>query len=211
MPTITAYGPGVMHVGTTSGTSSVSFRYDSMWVNWNLQYTTNATGSTVMPQWITWNTGYEETAEQAAGRERQHAESARLAAQANQRYRQAQERAEELLGWLLSDEQAASRREHGFFTVRGSRSGAVYRIHDTGISGNVDRLDASGHRDMVYCAHPPGVPAADVHLAQMLLLATDEDEFLRVANARAASRPALRLVENAPEAAAPAQRLMAAA
>jgi hypothetical protein len=70
--------------------------------------------------------------------------------------------------------------------VHGSRTGRVYRIR-RGVAGNVDRLAEVGDAaEVTYCAHPPGLPAEDVNLAQLLLLATDEDAFLRVANA---SRP----------------------
>ena len=42
--------------------------------------------------------------------------------------------------------------------------------------------ETGSERDATYCIHPRGVPDPDAHLAQALMLATDEDEFLRVAN-----------------------------
>jgi hypothetical protein len=183
-------------MGTTA-TSSTSTPL--AWEAWNQQLTSSTTGSIIVSatgtvQWGAWNTAYEETAEEAAAREernrvlREAAEQARAEAEERNRVlreaaEQAQARAEELLEAMLSDEQAASRRDSGFFTVRGSSSGAAYRIHNKGITGNVDRLDGEGRREVVFCAHPPaGIPVADVHLAQMLSLVTDEDAFLRVAN-----------------------------
>lgn len=165
------------------------------WTNWNQAlYLNQTTGSSVQlldQQWVNWNMVAEETAEQVAAREA--AEAAMRAEWQRQQdeYRErerlkvaARERAEELLLLMLTEEQAASRREHGFFTVLGSRSGKAYRIHDRGQAGNIDRLGDDGRREYTYCAHPPaGLPAADAHLAQMLAIATDEDEFLRVANA----------------------------
>lgn len=178
-------GPGVMYIGMSTGTAAT-------WQGWNQAYATTVTSSTVTinaQSWGTWNQAYDNTTERAAERE---AADARMRERREQQRRdqeerrelarQAQARAEELLVALLTDEQAASRREHGWFAVRGSASKRVYRIHATGIANNVDRLGDDGKRERVFCAHPPGVPAADVHLAQLLSLATDEDAFLRVAN-----------------------------
>ena len=95
----------------------------------------------------------------------------------------ARTRAEELLLSLLSEEQAASYRERGWFEVRGSKGGR-WRIRNRGQSGNVDLMPEIGEeREATYCAHPPdGLPDADAHVAQMLALVTDEEAFLRVAN-----------------------------
>lgn len=188
MPVTLTTGPGTMYVGTTSSATTTT------WANWNQAYVTGGTlsfsHSTITiadHQWQSWNTVTEETAEQAAGRERLREQQAALLEEQRRGLRQAAARAEELLLLMLSDEQAASRREHGWFAVRGSQSGSTYRVHDRGIANNVDRLDAEGRREMIFCAHPAGVPAPDVHLAQLLLIATDEAEFLRIANSH---RPA---------------------
>ena len=185
---------GWAYLGATTGSTA--------WMSWNQSYTTTGTTSAstaIMAgnQWTTWNYAYEETAQQAAAREAQEAAQRRQWAELRERAlvlnaarAAARERAEELLAALLSDEQAASRRERGFFAVRGSRSGRTYRIHSSGAAGNVDRLDADGRREMTFCCHPPGaLPLADVHLAQMLQLVADEDEFLRVANAHRVRQP----------------------
>ncbi len=67
--------------------------------------------------------------------------------------------------------------------MRGSESGRTYRVR-RGIADNIDRIADDGkRRDMSYCAHPDGLPAADVNLSQLLLIATDEPAFLRIANA----------------------------
>jgi hypothetical protein len=137
--------------------------------------------------WIQWNTCYTGTAEQQAERA---ARERQVQADWQQRYEEQEreraavrERAEELLTALLTDEQLQTWREHQWFTVRGSSSRRTYRIR-RGITGNVDRMTETGNEAEVrYCAHPPGIPAEDVCLAQLLLLTTDEDAFLRVANA----------------------------
>jgi hypothetical protein len=174
-------GPGTLYVGTT-GSTTIPFTSADVWAYWNTVGTTSSTLTLTNLTWAGWNTVYQENADQRAERERREEQARADAELAEQRYRQAVTRGEELLLSLLSDEQAASRRDHGYFTVRGSRSGAVYRIHSRGISNNVDRLDDGGRREMVFCAHPPGLCAPDVHLAQMLALVTDEDAFLAVAN-----------------------------
>ncbi len=169
------YTTAVTSTGTNAG----------IWQSWNVTGTTASTLTLTNLTWTGWNEAYQETADQRAERERRAEQRRAEAAGQRRQHEAAVARAEELLTALLSDEQAVSRRDRGWFAVRGSRSGRTYRIHSTGTAGNVDRLGADGRREMTFCAHPPGVPAPDVHLAQMLSLATDEDGFLRVANSHA--------------------------
>ena len=118
-------------------------------------------------------------AEAEATRQR-YAEQARLA-------EIAQDQANELLIELLSDEQQRTWIEQHWFEVVGSESGRVYRIR-SGNTNNVVRLtEDQSQRERVFCAHPPDIPDADVNLAQMLLLVTDEPAFLAVANSHQAS------------------------
>jgi len=175
--------------GTTSATNTASSTMT--WQCWNQAvYSTTASSTmtlTLLPAWGTWNAAYEESLEQRAERERLVAQ--RLAdwqreQQERARIReQAHARAEELLLSLLTDEQAASRRERGWFEVRGS-AGGRYRIRRSSQAGNVDLMPETGEeREASYCCHPSGgLPDADAHLAQMLALVTDEDRFLRTAN-----------------------------
>ena len=165
------------------------------WTSWNTQYITTAYGGTSTgtsayyqpaPEWNHWNSQYQETAEQRAEREERQRETdrenARLTAEWRAQAGAAKERAEALLFSLLTDEQAASYREKGFFEVRGSKGGR-WRIRSKGQSGNVDLMPEIGEeREASYCGSPPDVPSADAHLAQMLHLVTDEDSFKRVAN-----------------------------
>ena len=188
------------------------------WQAWNGAYNTGSmtTSATIfVPQWQSWNFQYEETAEQRATREAEQAawEAGRAEREVRaeqqraeqererERYQKvrlaAQSRAEQLLMTLLNDEQVRTYREHGWFEVRGSRGGR-YRIRNRGQAGNVDLMPEIGNeRDVSYCCHPPGqLPNADAHVAQMLHLVTDEDDFLKTANV-SYQRPGLRQVEAA--------------
>lgn len=83
--------------------------------------------------------------------------------------------------------QCASRaelRRRGAIVVTGS-AGGWYRI-DPG-AGCAERIERHGRRwfaRATYCLHPPDEnwPDADVALAQMLLIVTDEPAFLMAAN-----------------------------
>lgn len=186
-----------MYTYTNTATTIVT----DAWNNWNYQYmltatTNNVTGGT---NWISWNTNYQEgvqtlpqaelTAEQQERREQADRVMAQRAAELREEAAErtrvattARERAEELLTEMLSDEQRNTREQFGWFAVRGSASGRTYRIAG-GTVNNVSRLSEDGTvRDRVLCAHPPDIPDADCHLAQMLLLVTDEEAFVRVSN-----------------------------
>jgi hypothetical protein len=189
-----------------STTNTTMTTGDTAWVAWNngvtttagsmsLNYTTGTAYVSTGSQWVSWNTSYTEmTEEQQAELAEAHrvAEERRLAQQAEwaaaERERQAgrekaSARATGLLLSLLSDEQAATYREHGWFEVRGS-SGRRWRVRNRGQSGNVDLMPEIGDvREATYCAHPPGsLPDADAHVAQMLALVTDDAAFERTAN-----------------------------
>jgi hypothetical protein len=89
----------------------------------------------------------------------------------------AEARAEELLQAHLDEEQRKELAEHDRFQVL-APSGRRYAIH-RGVAGNV-RCDARR-----YCAHAQDglrLPAADHMLMQKLMLETDENAFLAVAN-----------------------------
>ena len=58
--------------------------------------------------------------------------------------------------------------------------------------GNVRLLDERGVWLASYCIHPTNeheLPVADIQLSQLLLLRSDEEEFLRVANLHWDRRP----------------------
>ena len=96
--------------------------------------------------------------------------------------RKAEQRAYTLLKRWLSPEQIAQLERHGYFEVRGSRTGKCYRIRREW-NMNIDELDGEGSRVAVWCFSPAGhLPLGDNMLAQKIALETDEQAALAVAN-----------------------------
>lgn len=189
MPVVQQAGGAVYIAGNGNNTTGTAGTLnDVVWSNWQYVGTTT-TAIMFQPTWESWNNTYQETREQCAERQRREREiredAEALLRSQRQEYDKARERALELLGTVLTVEQMASYREKGWFEVRGSK-GRRWRIRANGVAGNVDLMPEIGQvREATYCAHPPqALPAPDVHLAQMLALVTDEDEFVRVANVR---------------------------
>lgn len=89
-------------------------------------------------------------------------------------------RAEALLVSSLNPEQAAEFIKQRQFTLH-SRDGKRTYIITYGIAGNVFEVER-GRAIASYCIHPTGVPTEDVMLAQKLMLETDEESFLKIAN-----------------------------
>lgn len=90
-------------------------------------------------------------------------------------------RADRLLRGTLAGPLVSELDEKGFFTVLAS-TGGVYQIR-MGRYGNVTRIGEDGTPTDRFCIHPgPDMPDADTVLAQTLLLWTDEERFLKVAN-----------------------------
>lgn len=92
-------------------------------------------------------------------------------------------RARELLLSVLTEDEARSYTERGFFELQGS-AGGWWRIRRDGQAGNIDELERpGGPRTATWCCHPPGgLPDPDAHLAQLLHLATDEPGFRQTGN-----------------------------
>lgn len=193
----------------TSTTGGVQFASVTMtgggsaWAGWNQSYASGTIGFTTTTAtacisngatWVSWNTPVQESEDQQRERE----ERARLAAErwaAEDAERKAVQgaanaRALELLRSMVSEQQWADYQAKGWFEVRGSR-GRRWRIRKSGQSGNVDLMPETGEvREASFCAHPRDwLPNADAHLAQMLALVTDEEEFVRVANVHHGRRP----------------------
>lgn len=122
------------------------------------------------------------TPEQQAERERIRQAAQDRDAQVERERAAARERANTLLVEKLTPEQQATWTEQAYVAVAGSQSQRLYRIRGDGTySMNVDCPEAG----YTYCAYPENayeMPLADVVLAQMLWLTTDEPEFLRMAN-----------------------------
>lgn len=91
------------------------------------------------------------------------------------------EKAKKLLFSMLTDEQKESWEKKKHFEVL--VKGKLYRIRK---SSTVRLLDDEKKEKISYCIHPSydyRLPEDDVALAQKLLLETDEEAFLRIANA----------------------------
>lgn len=115
-----------------------------------------------------------------AERDRRERERARL--EREQQQREAAARARVLLLDHLDPEQRASFEANAKFFVTSS-AGRKFCIH-LGRQHNVWLVDENNHHTTGYCGHiRDHVPDEDNVLAQMLLIQSDEAEFLRVANA----------------------------
>jgi hypothetical protein len=173
------------------------------WAGWNQSYASgtmvlNTTAATACvfngSTWVSWNTPVQESEDQRREREeRQRADAERRAREDAERkaaQAKANDRALGLLKSMLTDQQWADYEGRGWFEVRGSR-GRRWRIRKGGQSGNVDLMPEQGEvREASFCAHPRDwLPNADAHLAQMLALVADEEEFVRVANVHHGRRP----------------------
>jgi hypothetical protein len=112
--------------------------------------------------------------------ERFEAEMGRARAERRATEEAAVARARALLFSALTRDQQRSLEERQFFEM--NVNGKTYRIHQ-GTHGNV-RLVQGGEETRLFCAQPPNVPVEDAMLAQKLMLETDEQAFLRVANER---------------------------
>jgi hypothetical protein len=110
--------------------------------------------------------------------------AARIVRQAEQEAKRkaASLRAEHLLFTILTPSQVKQYTDDACFDVE--VDGRVYRLHSNSRSGNVVLLE-NGKPKFKYCAHPRDahdVPIPDVLLGQLLMLQTNEPEFLRLAN-----------------------------
>lgn len=188
----------------STATNTVAVQIDTAWRNaltWSTTSSsaTGITGTVTLhgrPRWMA-----PRTAEQIVGdgaweraRDERRAQAVQRQAEQEQRRLVARTRARDLLCSLLTAEQALDYTEHRTFEVVGS-AGNRYRIRP-GSMGNVDYLH-DGEVVGVLCAHPElwdgegYLPDADVAVAQMLALTTDEAAFVRRANLHRGTRPRL--------------------
>jgi hypothetical protein len=95
-------------------------------------------------------------------------------------WKEAQKRAEELLRSCLTPQQVEELdQKHHFHLLVGTRK---YRVN-RGRTRNIELIDEQGKVVKRLCAHPQDlVPDADTMLAQKLMLETNEQEFLKIAN-----------------------------
>lgn len=93
---------------------------------------------------------------------------------------QGERRARRLLEGHLTAMQLDTMQLNGWFEVRGSATGCVYRIHVKKYLGNV--WDIRGNKKYCIALVDRSLPTSDHVLAQKLLLETNEAAFLRTAN-----------------------------
>jgi hypothetical protein len=169
-----------IYISSATAATSITYQYfyGSQQIQWPTITTTPATDYYSMGynpyqyQFIGNNIFYgnniPESAEQKVAREEQ--EVKRMLAT---------KRAEDLLLLHLTDEQQAQYLKEGYFeTVVNDKT---YRINK-GRAGNVFLVE-KGITKYKYCAHPDDyTPEQDAMLAQLLMLRTDEERFIKTAN-----------------------------
>lgn len=117
--------------------------------------------------------------------EQEQAAQVVYAAARQQEREDARERARALLLSHLTPEQRAAFEVNKWFVVEGGKSKRQYRINAKGsLVANIDLLqgDKVEHRLCAHCSHMHGLPLDDQLLLQKLMLETDEDKFLIIAN-----------------------------
>lgn len=158
-PTVTAGNTdsNIQYYYYGSGTNAVTYQnYTPCPITYQYQTQTQFIG-----QWNGNYGTYEETPEQKLKREL------------------ASKRAEELLLLHLSDNERKQYLEFGYFET--NINDKTYRINK-GRAGNVYLIEG-GKTKYKYCAHPNDyTPEQDAMLAQLLMLKTDEDRFIKTAN-----------------------------
>lgn len=163
----------------------------STWDQWILVTDCATTSSSmtieVNPTWGNWHIDHETYVRDREAQEQAQAEhferTARRSRIRELKARAAKRRARKLLLEHLDEQQTHDLNESGAFIVR-SEHGRLYEIEADKLQHNVYLLDGlARNRIMEHCAHIPGhCPTEDNALAQKLMLETDEDAFLTVAN-----------------------------
>lgn len=138
------------------------------------------------------NARLELTPEEQEDRERWTAERVRRVSEAEGLKIKARAKARSTLERLLDDQQRKDLKDHSHFFITGNL-GNRYRLDIESNSGNVRWVDAAGTSLGVYCAHPRvigmaldgtrgSIPVCDAVIGQKLMLETDEQAFMQVAN-----------------------------
>lgn len=103
---------------------------------------------------------------------------------------EAVERSKELLLSYLTADQRATFKKHGWFVVEGGKSKNRYRVRTNTCAGNIEVLAANDNNKVThrFCAHCDysAIAEYDHYLAQKLMIECAEEEFLKIANRRAA-------------------------
>ena len=91
-------------------------------------------------------------------------------------------KAEKLLFTILSPTQVKQYTDDGYFEI--NVGGRIYRLHANSRSMNVVLME-QGKPKIKFCAHPwqaADLPIPDVLVSQLMMLRTDEAQFLKTAN-----------------------------
>lgn len=166
--------------GTTTSTQ-VSVR--DIWDFWN--QTQTGTASTIWQAWNSTSSGGPVVLPTVPAREVSPEEQERLRVRAAERTRmfnEAKARARTLLLDVLDQKQRAEFARHGSFTVETKDGTRLYRLRPNSAPVRIKGEDGS---QWSYCIHPEDsrYPAEDVTAALKLLLESDEERFLQIANA----------------------------
>lgn len=199
----TSTGTGVIWQEWNKSTYTISTT--TAWGTWNEHYidaSTLTTATATNIAWTVWNGQLDQARALIASTKTTNSNSAayrkktEAGVQAELKQRQewekqaaerkaaelaAKQKAEKLLLENLSAEQRDTLVKRGFFYLH-LQNGKKYRL-DRHTHGNVYLVDEENRLVRKFCAQPSGVPADDAILAQKLALETDEQSFLRVANA----------------------------
>jgi hypothetical protein len=168
------------HVDPGTGSSATAIR---VWQEWNVpQEARESTRRASAEQREAWRRMEQEQRQQEE-RQQEEETRARWKREAEERAKgkaAADKRAEELLRSCLTlQQQEELDRLNHFHLLVGDRR---YRIK-RGRTRNIELLDEAGRPIKKLCAHPGEyVPDADTMLAQKLMLETDEEAFLKLAN-----------------------------
>lgn len=180
--------------GTSATYCSCTQSTWARWVSINTSSTATTSTDTVWYRWAN-DSSYAppvvavayravaQTDEQLAAAARRREEARARAEEEAERQAAAKARAETLLLEHLDEEQRGEWQRERAFRVISKDGERVYRIRD-GWAGNVELLNAEGVALRRYCIHPSvDCPNEDNALAQKFLLETDEEAFIRIANA----------------------------
>jgi hypothetical protein len=151
---------------TTTGTSNVTGQVWNFWCD----QTSQTGGSISIPMQVTPETV--EAREARIERERK----------AKEEREAIKEKATALLLSILSHEQRAEYEKDGHFHVHTADGLRSYRLKP---GSSVRQVRSPDGQERTFCIHPDlAYPPEDVTAAQLLMLETDEEAFLRTANAR---------------------------
>lgn len=189
-------GTGSITIHSCADTATTDGIYEAWITNGATANIGNIVHDTRVAHWILENERTRPARrESAAARRRREEEEARYLREqreANDRYRKeeiereakrkaAEDRAMELLRFMLTPEQQSDLKNHKHFYVN-APSGRLYRI-DQGTHGNLKVVHRETRKIIErLCIQPPGVPAGDAMLMQKLLIETGEAALRKHAN-----------------------------